>query len=265
MIRTLRSNAQDENPQFVRVERQRMNNIALIEAALAAKQVPATAARTLILLVGGRNATSLRLRVAQSHVRHDLTPSAWSHAALLATPATSVAETPLYQISLEPRRGFGYAPPSNGIQEATLAEYRDARMYPNVAVISLPVPYEAAMATLERLRLQRTVIDFPELIVAWLGYAWGVGRAANPLFDGVGIPAAVLLESVLSAADAFELTPGLASRSSCPEAIYQAARWWHQFYAANTPAPADGGAQNASDRLPAGVWCATDALCIDPA
>jgi hypothetical protein len=27
-----------------------------------------------------------------------------------------------------------------------------------------------------------------------------------------------------------ELTPGLSSASSCPEAIWAAAKWWHQFY-----------------------------------
>ena len=27
-----------------------------------------------------------------------------------------------------------------------------------------------------------------------------------------------------------ELTPGLAAASSCPEAIYQAAKWWSGYY-----------------------------------
>ena len=31
-----------------------------------------------------------------------------------------------------------------------------------------------------------------------------------------------------------ELTPGLASRSSCPEAIWQAAKWWQEFYEKTT-------------------------------
>jgi hypothetical protein len=29
----------------------------------------------------------------------------------------------------------------------------------------------------------------------------------------------------------YDLTPGLESRASCPEAIWQAAKWWHEYYA----------------------------------
>jgi hypothetical protein len=38
-----------------------------------------------------------------------------------------------------------------------------------------------------------------------------------------------MLEVVFGAAG-FDLTPGLESRSSCPEAIWQAAKWWHEYY-----------------------------------
>jgi hypothetical protein len=58
----------------------------------------------------------------------------------------------------------------------------------------------------------------------------------------MGIPSAVLIESAYSIIGV-ELTPGLAGQSSCPEAIWQAAKWWHEFYdseAAVTEAPVAG-------------------------
>ena len=67
------------------------------------------------------------------------------------------------------------------------------------------------------------------MIVRWLAFVWGVARTPNPLMDGMGIPSAAMLEIVIGAVD-FDLTPGLESRSSCPEAISQAAKYWHEYY-----------------------------------
>lgn len=66
-------------------------------------------------------------------------------------------------------------------------------------------------------------------LTVWLAYVWGAGRAANPLLDSQGIPSAAMVELVLGGAG-YDLTPGLESRASCPEAIWQAARWWHSYY-----------------------------------
>lgn len=38
-----------------------------------------------------------------------------------------------------------------------------------------------------------------------------------------------MVEAVL-AASGYDITPGLDSHASCPEAIWQAARWWHHYY-----------------------------------
>ena len=81
-----------------------------------------------------------------------------------------------------------------------------------------------------RFKKQRADIDCVELTLLWLGYVWGVGRALNPLLDGYGTPSAAFIESLTSAND-FDLTPGLESRASCPEAIWQSARWWHEYHA----------------------------------
>ena len=65
--------------------------------------------------------------------------------------------------------------------------------------------------------------------VGIIAFVWGVARSPNPLMDGLGIPSAAMLEIVIGAVD-FDLTPGLESRSSCPEAISQAAKYWHEYY-----------------------------------
>ena len=88
------------------------------------------------------------------------------------------------------------------------------------------------MNAVERFQQQRIVIDAVQLLLAWLGYAWGAGRAGNPLLDGLGMPSAAMLETVTGAAG-FDLTPGLESRASCPEAIWQSARWWHEYHEEN--------------------------------
>jgi hypothetical protein len=259
MLRTIRSNATHGNERFARRQRRgRENNLAWVQ-----RELPPEGDRTIILLLGSRDAAAVRVRVAQSHVRHDLTPSAWSHAALLGRlNRDDIGATPLYEASLDPGRGFGFPPPSNGIQETALARYRDPGKHPNIAFVAVPVPLTSTEQTLARLRTQRAMLDIPELIVAWLAFVWGVGRAGNPLFDGLGIPGAAMLETLLAAGgpDAFELTPGLASRSSCPEAIFQAALYWHDYYAAT----ATEAGTSAAARVPFGAWCITHDLCLDP-
>jgi len=192
--------------------------------------------QTGIVLVGGTNTTAFRLRVAQSHVRHDLMPSYWSHVMLLDQPARVFATTPIYEISLEPPQGFTFPPPTNGVQQGRISQYRDPELYPNIALLSTPVPLAQVIEALEAFQRQRAVLDGVELIIRWLTYVWGVSRAGNPLLEGYGIPAAAMLEIAFGVAG-YDLTPGLESRSSCPEAIWQAAKWWHEYYAQqNRPA-----------------------------
>jgi hypothetical protein len=56
-----------------------------------------------------------------------------------------------------------------------------------------------------------------------------VGDVGNPLTNGKGLPGAVFAETAFGIGG-IELTPGLASASSCPEAIWQSAKWWRAFY-----------------------------------
>jgi hypothetical protein len=68
------------------------------------------------------------------------------------------------------------------------------------------------------------------MILAWLGYIWGAGQQGNPLLNGMGVPSAAFVETAYGITGV-ELTPGLTSAASCPEAIWQSSKWWHLYYA----------------------------------
>ncbi|WP_447978573.1 hypothetical protein [Candidatus Nitrospira bockiana] len=210
-----------------------------------------------LLLVGGRDAMSFRLRIAQAHLRDDFTPSHWSHVMLLGELAADLGATPVYEVSLDPPAGFGFAPPSNGVQKAVLRRYYSAEAYPNIALIQLPktgkLTRAAVAEAFAHFQRQRAVLDVPDLILRWLAFTWGVGRTGNPLLEGHGFPSAAMLEVVFGAAG-YDLTPGLESRSSCPEAIWQAAKWWHEYYRRANQTPPSAWYTNEHVLLDAQAW-----------
>ena len=223
MIKTLSSHAKDPSKKLKPVPREKdEDNIHWLSRNLPAGKL------TTLVMVGGKSQTAFRLRVAQSQLRDDLVPSYWSHAFMVES-VKNLAESPVHEISLEPRSGFGFPPPGNAVQTGTLGRYGDPGHYPNIVVLGVPVKPAEAMKSLERFKKQRAVLDAVDLLVRWLSYVWAVGRSGNPLLDGFGIPSAAMLEIVFGAAG-YDLTPGLESRSSCPEAIWQAAKWWHEYY-----------------------------------
>lgn len=203
---------------------------------------------TRLLLVGGRTLGSFRLRVAQAHLRHDFTPSHWSHVAMLGTPRDDLAETVVHEISLEPPGGFGGVTPSNGLQKGRLGAYDDPELYPNVGLVNVPVARERLTPPLVKFQHQRAILDGPQAILAWLAYVWGAGRGENPLVSGQGVPSAAMIEVVVGA-EGFDLTPGLESRSSCPETIYQAAKWWNQYYEQGANTEPLTGAYHVGERI----------------
>jgi hypothetical protein len=222
MLNIMTSGRTDANAAFAEQPRQRgEDNIEWLKRVTNAE-----AHRTYVLMLGGVDPPAFRLRVAQSHVRHDLTPSHWSHVALLDSVADLAPATPLYEISLQPGAGFGFPAPTNAVQRGELGAYRKQKLYPNIAVLGVPVKSEEVLAALSKFERQRAIIDGPDLLVRWLGFIWGVGHASNPLLEGFGVPSAAMVEVVIGAAG-FDLTPALENRSSCPESIWQSARWWH--------------------------------------
>lgn len=184
--------------------------------------------RTRLVLVGGTGPIDFRVRAAQAFVRHDFTPSHWSHVALAGPRGRSAKETRLVEISLAPAGGFGHPPQTNALQKGKLGRYADPGLFPNVAVFTVSVPWADVEAYLPRLEKQRSTLDLVELTLSWLAHAWGVGPAGNPLQQEQGVPAAAAAEALLNACG-FDLSPGLTSRASSPEAIWQGSRWWWQY------------------------------------
>lgn len=202
-----------------------------------------------VVLLGGATLADVRVRFAQSLVRDDLTPSSWSSAALLVGGR-------LLTVPLEPGDDVSSVPAANAIRTLDLDAIDDPERYPNVALIAFAAPTgDALEEAAADVRRQRGLIDLPGLLVAWLGWVWGVDDA-NPLVAGQGVPSAAFVEAVHAIAD-IELTPGLASASSCPEAIWQSARWWGDYYRETARVSAAGmtrSAGHAQPQVPAGAY-----------
>jgi hypothetical protein len=185
--------------------------------------VSRTGATEGIILLGGNSLAHFRIRVAQSHVRSDLLPSFWSLVGILTDNRAFVS------VPLDLYGNASEIPRVNGVQLCRLDDYDDPARFPNIAVVQFTKDSQPIQENVDRIKWQRNVIDLPSLMLTWLGFIWGTGRSGNPLLDGYGVPSAALVETVYGLSR-IELTPGLASTSSCPEAIWQAAKWWHQFY-----------------------------------
>ena len=201
-----------------------------------------------ILLLGGSSAADLRLRSAQAPVRSDLTPSHWSLAGILVGADTFLS------VPLETTADVSAIPSNNGIRECRVADYDDAIRYPNIAWLVFAAEGTAIRDAARRVGAHRALVDIPALIVAWLSHVWGVDDC-NPLASGKGIPSAAFVQAAHHAAN-IELTPGLASGSSCPEAIWQTAKWWQDYYAdsARVAAAAPRAPGHAAAAVPSGAY-----------
>lgn len=249
MIPSRHSSAGQRNPDLKQVPPPRKPSIEEWVRKIAGKggRVDGT-----LVLVGGTDLLHFRLRLAQGHVRDDLMPSFWSHVGVVVQKGRALR---LNEVALDPPKGFQGMPKSNGIKAVSLARYENAKDFPNVAVIRFPIASGQIAEAVDRVQRERGMLELGALILPWLGFAWGAGLQANPLLGGQGIPAAVFVEAVFAALG-MELTPGLATRSTCPEAIWQAACWWHTYYAERAPAPREGeGPAEATSRVaPTGVY-----------
>jgi hypothetical protein len=276
----MRSSASECNPAFVPLDLPEADNVEWFERVCGGYEGNDM---TMIGLVGGIDPISFRLRVAQSHVRHTFDPSSWSHAFVLdpvdpvqvreGKPPTGEVSglgegqpRTIHEVSLAPARGFGFPAPTNALQKGTTETYKDPQRWPNLALIIVPVPSAHILFALEQFQQQRAVLDAVELLVPWLGYVWGAGRAPNPLLDGIGIPSAAVIEVLFNAAG-FDLTPNTPSRLSTPEALWQGAKWWHGFPRVDSSSFEDSippsGSPPATDRTNytvGGAWCVRNRL-----
>jgi hypothetical protein len=152
-------------------------------------------------------------------------------------------------------------PYSNAVQRIPVREIDDPRVYPNVAILRFTEDHAPVRAAIARIRNRKEVVDLPALVLPWLGFLWGVGAHNNPLVEDKGLPSASLMDNAFAMAG-IDLTPGLTSTAACPEAIWQAAKWWGSYYRDAGEAEATAG--EAAPIQPTGrYWCRQPAAFVD--
>ncbi|MDM0033074.1 hypothetical protein QTI33_13145 [Variovorax sp. J22P271] len=230
MVYTTRSSAAKPNPDFTAFARQPgEGNLAWGErAAVDIGQVDPDECTYLVLL-GGADTLAFRVRVAQAHLRPDMLPSLWSHSLLVKLRGPSLRNAQAISVPLVQPGGPAYPPYENGVVETRLTDFDDPERFPNIAIAALPIPQSRILQRVDVFRSARSSLDGLEHVLRWLAFSWGVARTGNPLHENYGLPSACMLEIVCAAED-FELTPGLESRVSCPEAIWASLRHWHEYY-----------------------------------
>lgn len=201
-----------------------------------------------VLLLGGSSVADFRIRVAQSHLRQDLMPSFWSQVGIVVS-ADEFLSVPVSA----PVATMDVAP-NNAVCTCPIRDYADPRRFPNIAVLHFADRGAAIVDYARRVMRQRSAADLPLLLHAWLGFVWGVGTSPNPLMQSTGLPSSALVETAFGMAG-IELTPGVASASSCPEAIWQSAIWWHDYYekAGGALARATAKPPKGKERLPVSI------------
>jgi len=220
------------------------------ELALGARDFYVEAARRFagpwILLVGGSDLASTRLRMAQSVVRFDERPSYWSHAALvLDVDAHDVLESTGVEVALWPPSSTG--PERNHVSFFKLREYASDRRFPNLAVISVRelerpaherTGHEAGhehgdtRSLAERARESalrehpgRGVHAFGPWVAAWASQV--LAPSGNPLLSDVPFPSTALIDYVYASAGV-DLLPAAATPALCPEALWASARYYSE-------------------------------------
>lgn len=184
-----------------------------------------------MVLLGSSDTLGFRLRVAQSHLRPDMLPSFWSEALLVEQRGLDLKDAMAIHVPLaQPIDAAAYPPYENGVVEEPFSAFDDPVRYPNIAIAALPIPLDRLRKRVDRFRKSRSALDSLEHVLRWLAFSWGVARTGNPLHDNFGLPSACMIEMVCAAED-YELTPGLESRASCPEAIWASLLYWHKYYA----------------------------------
>lgn len=229
-LQQIRSTVTDPNPDFTALKRKpRESNLAWGERAVRQMGTGGLDKWTYIALLGGADTLAYRLRIAQAHLRRDMLPSAWSECVLIELQTDGLEGARAIHVPLHQPPTPHFSTRHNGVVSRPLADFDSARLYPNIALIGLPVAQAEIMKRVEQFKGGRSTLDALEHVLRWLAFAWGVARTPNPLHDNFGIPSACMIETVFAGAQ-FDLTPGLESRSSCPEAIWVAARYWYAYY-----------------------------------
>ena len=182
-----------------------------------------------IVLAGGKDVVSFRIRVAQSHLRGDMLPSFWSECALFKIQQGDFASAGFFNLPLFQPATATYAPTRNGLIELPFNKLPTQKDYPNLALLAIPVPQEQILLSLAEYQKARVSYDAVENILPWLAFVWGAGNAANPLMQNIGFPSAMMLSQVFNA-NGFDLAPGVNANLSTPETFWSGVKHWQDYY-----------------------------------
>lgn len=182
-----------------------------------------------IVLAGGSDLRSIRVRLAQTFVRYDERPSPWSHCGVVldVRPDDPSRSTGAH-VSLRPSPAAG--PERNYVDFFELGHYADARKFPNLALVSVesksakPAEF-IALAKDRALREHpaRGVHAFGPMLAAWNAHLYDPTHFPNPLTNGVPFPAAAYVDYVFAGAR-IDITPAAASSAINMEQIWASVR-----------------------------------------
>lgn len=207
----------------------RENNLHWLPRAYASFALDNPAQWSFVVLAGGKDVASFRLRVAQSHLRGDMLPSYWSECGLLQLEQGDFARARFYHLPLFQPATASYAPTRNGLIDLPLKQLPSQKELPNLALLAIPVPQEKILESLAAYQKARVSYDAVENILPWLAYVWGAGNAANPLMQHTGFPSAMMLNQLFSA-QGFDLAPGVNANLSAPETFWSGVKHWQAYY-----------------------------------
>ncbi|HRB97130.1 MAG TPA: hypothetical protein PKY67_05390 [Nitrosomonas sp.] len=184
-----------------------------------------------ILLLGSMSIEAFRIRVAQSHLRADMLPSYWSDCGFLLIDGNQFDNPTFFHLPLLQPSNNAYAPMRNGLIELKLNDLlKDSwKIFPNIALLAIPVAQDDIVEALKKFRESHIAYDAVENIIPWLAYVWGVGDAANPLRQQIGLPSAMLLNQLYGSCN-FDLSPNVNNNLSTPEVFWSAVKYWCDFY-----------------------------------
>ena len=94
-----------------------------------------------LVLFGGTDPVSFRLRVAQAHIRHDMTPVVGPHVVLIHPKQLSR----VYEISLGTSRWISLSGFDHGLPYGSIQHYRDRARFPNIALLGSSEQRQADM------------------------------------------------------------------------------------------------------------------------
>jgi hypothetical protein len=201
-----------------------------------------------ILFVGGVSPADLAVRVAQTPLRLDRTPSRWSHVALVLDWPDGARADQIRGVEccLDPDPDSPQVPERNGVTSFRLSRYMNAQRHPNLAFATARLGARAkgkkdaallgAITSETKALLRRKAVcpcddrgRFP--LWQWLG-AWKafVHGGEDPVARGMAHPGAALCQYVYEAIGV-DITPGAMAPDTCPETLWSTALYWYERFA----------------------------------